>query len=210
MVMKCPRCVLKIHRAASACPHCGFTLADADGQFGGRELRLRCLADTAGLLRHEERDRVEAAMGQFRQRFPQLFVAIYTGALGEAAHLRRWLRLCGSGRRGRGCDSGTGEQRGPRCMRRACGSKGCRQLPKRYERDHLPVRSPPAHTCGPCSALGSRCPQQVTGRHRGLRCKYGIGLPQACQQERAPRDHPVIVLWLVQRTHDVYQLEFAI
>ena len=94
MVMKCPRCVLKIHRAASACPHCGFTLADADGQFGGRELRLRCLADTAGLLRHEERERVEAAMGQFRQRFPQLFAAIYTGALGEAAHLRRfgfWL-----------------------------------------------------------------------------------------------------------------------
>ena len=92
--MKCPRCVQKIHRAASACPQCGFTLADADGQFGGRELRLRCLADTAGLLRHEERERVEAAMGRFRQRFPQLFVAIYTGALGEAAHLRRfglWL-----------------------------------------------------------------------------------------------------------------------
>ena len=90
MEMKCPRCVQMIHRAATACPHCGFTLADADGQFGGRELRLRCLADVAGLLRHEERERVEAAMGQFRQ----LFVAIYTGALGEAAHLRRfgfWL-----------------------------------------------------------------------------------------------------------------------
>jgi len=86
--------VQKIHRAASACPQCGFTLADADGQFGGRELRLRCLADTAGLLRHEERERVEAAMRRFRQRFPQLFVTIYTGALGEAAHLRRfglWL-----------------------------------------------------------------------------------------------------------------------
>jgi len=94
MVMKCPRCVQKIHRAAGACPHCGFTLADADRQFGGRELRLRCLADTAGLLRREERERVEAVMDQFRQRFPQLFVAIYTGALGEAAHLRRfgfWL-----------------------------------------------------------------------------------------------------------------------
>jgi len=86
--------VQKIHRAATACPHCGLTLGDADGQFGGRELRLRCLADTAGLLRHEERERVEAAMGQLRQRFPQVFMAIYTGALGEAAHLRRfgfWL-----------------------------------------------------------------------------------------------------------------------
>ena len=94
MVMKCPRCVLKIHRAAGACPHCGFTLEAADGQFGGRELRLRCLADAAGVLRREERERVEAAMQQFRQRFPQLFFAIYTGALGEVAHLRRfgfWL-----------------------------------------------------------------------------------------------------------------------
>ncbi len=94
MVMKCPRCVQKIHRAAAACPHCGFTLADADRQFGGRELRLRCLADTAGLLRREERERVSAALDEFRQRFPQLFAAIYTGALGEAAHLRSfgfWL-----------------------------------------------------------------------------------------------------------------------
>lgn len=88
MVMKCPRCVQKIHRAAAACPHCGFTLVDADRWFGGRELSLGCLADTAGVLRREERARVEAALDEFRQRFPQLFVAIYTGVFGEAAALR--------------------------------------------------------------------------------------------------------------------------
>ena len=94
MEMKCPGCVQKIHRAAAACPHCGFALGEADGQFGGRELRLRCLADTAGVLRRGERERVEAAMEEFGRRFPQLFVAIYTGAFREVAHLRRfgfWL-----------------------------------------------------------------------------------------------------------------------
>ena len=57
-------------------------------------MRMRCLADTAGLLRYDEREPVEAAMRQITKRFPQLFVAIYTGSLGEAAHLRRfgfWL-----------------------------------------------------------------------------------------------------------------------
>ncbi len=88
MVMKCPRCVQKIHRAADACPHCGFTLADADRWFGGRDLDLRSLADTAGLLRHDERARVEEALDHFRSRFPQLFAAIYTDALGGTAALR--------------------------------------------------------------------------------------------------------------------------
>ena len=94
MEMKCPRCVQKIHRAADACPHCGFTLADAEVRFGGVELRLRCLADTAGLLRRGERERVAAAMARFNRRFPQLFVAIFTGALGEVADMRQfgfWL-----------------------------------------------------------------------------------------------------------------------
>lgn len=94
MEMKCPRCVQKIHRAADACPHCGFTLADAEAHFGGVELNLRCLADAAGLLRRGERERVEAAMERLSRRFPQLFVAIYTGAFDGAAELRQfgfWL-----------------------------------------------------------------------------------------------------------------------
>ena len=92
--MKCPRCVQTIHRAADSCPHCGFSLADADARFGGEDVRLRCLADTAGLLKRRDRERVEDAMEQFTQRFPQLFVAIYTGSLGETGYLRQfgfWL-----------------------------------------------------------------------------------------------------------------------
>lgn len=92
--MKCPRCVQKIHRAASLCPHCGFSIADADARFGNEELRLRCLTDSAGILRRGDRERVEEAMERVSRRFPQIFVAVYTGALGEVAHIRQfgfWL-----------------------------------------------------------------------------------------------------------------------
>jgi uncharacterized membrane protein YgcG len=92
--MKCPRCVQRIHRAAESCPQCGFTLADADARFGFGEVRMRSLTDTAGILRREDRQRVEQAMEKLSRRFPQIFVAIYTGSLGEVANLRQfgfWL-----------------------------------------------------------------------------------------------------------------------
>lgn len=92
--MKCPRCVQRIHRAADLCPHCGFSIVDADARFGAEEVRLRCLTDSAGILRYGDRERVEAAMERISKRFPQIFVAIYTGALGEVANLRQfgfWL-----------------------------------------------------------------------------------------------------------------------
>lgn len=92
--MKCPRCVQRIHRAAASCPHCGFTLGDADERFGNEDVRLRCLTDSAGILRRGDRPRVEAAMEKISSRFPQLFVAIYTGSLGEVANIRQfgfWL-----------------------------------------------------------------------------------------------------------------------
>jgi uncharacterized membrane protein YgcG len=93
-MMKCPRCVQRIHRAAESCPQCGFSLADADQRFGAEDVRLRCLTDAAGILRRGERERVEAAMARIARRFPQVFVAVYTGALGEVANIRQfgfWL-----------------------------------------------------------------------------------------------------------------------
>ena len=92
--MKCPRCVQRIHRAAASCPQCGFTLADADERFGAGDVRIRCLTDSAGIFRKGDRQRVEAAMERITRRFPQIFVAIYTGSLGEVAHMRQfgfWL-----------------------------------------------------------------------------------------------------------------------
>ncbi|MFD2256489.1 hypothetical protein ACFSSA_07370 [Luteolibacter algae] len=92
--MKCPRCVQRIHRAAAACPHCGFSLADADRMFGDGEVKLRSLTDAAGIFRRQDRDKLEDFMERFGEAFPQMFVAVYTGSLGETGNLRQfgfWL-----------------------------------------------------------------------------------------------------------------------
>ena len=55
---------------------------------------MRCLTDQAGIFRRGDRGRVEAAIEAFSRRFPQLFVAVFTGALGEVSQLRQfglWL-----------------------------------------------------------------------------------------------------------------------
>ena len=92
--MKCPRCVQSIHRGAMSCPHCGFAVEDADRMFGAGEVAIDCLEDTAGLLRRSERDRVACIIEEFREVFPQLFFAVYTGSFRELTSLRQfgfWL-----------------------------------------------------------------------------------------------------------------------
>jgi len=92
--MKCPRCVQKIHRAAESCPHCGFVLSEADALFGAQEVRLRSLTDAAGLMRRQDRAKVEKAMERFNRRFPQLFIAVHTGSFRGFSNLRQfgfWL-----------------------------------------------------------------------------------------------------------------------
>ena len=92
--MKCPRCVQRIHRAAGNCPHCGFGMADADRMFGDSEVKLRSLTDAAGIFRRNERDVISRALEKFSEVFPQMFVAVYTGSLGETGNLRQfgfWL-----------------------------------------------------------------------------------------------------------------------
>ncbi|MBU6326841.1 MAG: hypothetical protein KGQ89_04355 [Verrucomicrobia bacterium] len=92
--MKCPRCVQKIHRGAESCPHCGFCLGTADGEFGTEEVVVRALTDAAGLLRKQDRHTVQKAMDRFSRRFPQLFFGVYTGVFRESANLRQfgfWL-----------------------------------------------------------------------------------------------------------------------
>jgi hypothetical protein len=92
--MKCPRCVHRIHRAADACPHCGFTLADADAIFGTEGVTVRALADQAGLLGHKGLHEVQHAIDLFDHRFPQLFLAVHTGNFQGPGNLRQfgfWL-----------------------------------------------------------------------------------------------------------------------
>jgi len=93
-VMKCPRCVQKIHRGADTCPHCGFSLALADQEFVRHDPVVKCLSDRAGLLRRVERDRVQKAIDQFCARFPQLFFCVHTAVFPDPIQLRTfgfWL-----------------------------------------------------------------------------------------------------------------------
>ena len=69
-------------------------MVEADARFGTQGPRLRRLTDKAGILRQEDREQVEAALDRITRRLPQLFAAVYTGALGEAANIRQfgcWL-----------------------------------------------------------------------------------------------------------------------
>jgi len=92
--MKCPRCVQRIHRAASSCPHCGFTVEHADALFGKDEVVLQKFTDAAGVLRMKEREPMRRLLEKFEAKFPQLFVAVYIGAFEELQSLRQfgfWL-----------------------------------------------------------------------------------------------------------------------
>lgn len=94
MVVKCPRCVQRVHRAAVQCPHCGFSVHDADRAFGAQEVRLQCLTDAAGVLRRRERETARRLLEEFQHKFPQLFFAVYFGTFRELPSLRQfgfWL-----------------------------------------------------------------------------------------------------------------------
>jgi len=92
--MKCPRCVQLIHREASSCPHCGFTIEHADELFGEEDVVLQKLTDAAGVLRMREREPAKKILERFEKRFPQFFTAVYIGASDELQNLRQfglWL-----------------------------------------------------------------------------------------------------------------------
>lgn len=62
--------------------------------FGEGEVKLRSLTDAAGLFRRNERDRISDTMERISMVFPQMFVAVYTGSLGEIGNIRQfgfWL-----------------------------------------------------------------------------------------------------------------------
>jgi uncharacterized membrane protein YgcG len=69
-------------------------MVDADRMFGDVEVKLRSLTDAAGIFRRNERDKLEDAMEAFGESFPQMFIAVYSGTLGESGNLRQfgfWL-----------------------------------------------------------------------------------------------------------------------
>ena len=92
--MKCPRCTQSVAPGGECCLHCGYALAVTDEVFGSDDVLLERVTDAAGVLSEGEMERMELALLQFERRFPQLFAAVYCGALPRQTSLRQfgfWL-----------------------------------------------------------------------------------------------------------------------
>lgn len=91
---KCPRCTQWIAPGGESCLHCGFSLAAVDDVFGTDAVLMDRITDAAGVLSRTELEGVEHALLKFERRFPQLFAAVYCGALPAQTSLRQlgfWL-----------------------------------------------------------------------------------------------------------------------
>ena len=88
--MKCPRCVQKIHLEACSCPHCGFSMVDADAVFGSQDIKLKKFSDVAGVFRMKDREPMRKVLEGFEAKFPQLFVSVYLGAFEDLNSLRQY------------------------------------------------------------------------------------------------------------------------
>jgi hypothetical protein len=76
------------------CPHCGYTLAVTDDVFGSDAVLIDRVNDAAGVLSDCDIERIDFAMQRFERRFPQLFAALWCGALPQQTSLRQfgfWL-----------------------------------------------------------------------------------------------------------------------
>lgn len=81
-------------QAGECCLHCGYSLGVTDDVFGADAVLLDRVTDAAGVLSDGDADRMELALEQFERRFPQLFAAVYCGALPQQTSLRQfgfWL-----------------------------------------------------------------------------------------------------------------------
>lgn len=92
--MKCPRCTQSVTQGEECCPHCGYSLAVTDDQFGADAVLLDRITDAAGVLSEGDYSKLDATLCGFERCFPQLFVAVYFGALPQQTSLRQfgfWL-----------------------------------------------------------------------------------------------------------------------
>ena len=93
-LMKCPRCVQSVSSGREQCGRCGFQLSCLDEEFGRDVVLLDRLTDAAHCLRVRERDALSQLLDDFEEEFPQLFAAVYFGALPELTSIRQfgfWL-----------------------------------------------------------------------------------------------------------------------
>lgn len=75
--MKCPDCLLQIHRTAEECPHCGVSLLDLRQTFRGMNPIVDDgVQDLAGVLRRKMKDSLVKSYEKAQRQFPNLQLAI--------------------------------------------------------------------------------------------------------------------------------------
>ena len=92
--MKCPRCISEIAYGALMCGGCGFSILDQESLLGNDAVCLARVTNANQAFSEADLARLDAALDQFEQQFPQLFFAVYSAALPSSMRLREfafWL-----------------------------------------------------------------------------------------------------------------------
>jgi uncharacterized membrane protein YgcG len=79
--MDCPHCSTPLAPAQNRCVDCGFDAAALAAYLGTEWVRLRRINDAAHCLRLEESRKLEVLLDDLERQFPQVFAAVYFGAL---------------------------------------------------------------------------------------------------------------------------------
>lgn len=75
--MKCPDCLLEIHRTAEECPHCGVSLVDLRQTFSSMNPVVDDgVQDLSGVLRRKMRDSLVKSWQKAQRQFPNLQLAM--------------------------------------------------------------------------------------------------------------------------------------
>ncbi|GAA5497152.1 hypothetical protein SAMN02745181_3649 [Rubritalea squalenifaciens DSM 18772] len=88
--MRCPCCSQKIHKSAEACPHCGGDLLRLNRVYRNFDKRVRRPHDVAGVLRVQQRRKMEAWIRSLEKAFPDLFISVALVALNDGQDVRSY------------------------------------------------------------------------------------------------------------------------
>ncbi len=85
--MKCPHCSTSVAPDQGACTSCGFSAEAIRAYLGADWVRLERITDVSGRLNLRDTRHLETVLDEFERRFPQCFMAAYTGVLPETLTL---------------------------------------------------------------------------------------------------------------------------
>jgi uncharacterized membrane protein YgcG len=89
--MNCPACDHSLTEHATACPRCGFSLAQCDAHFGNPPAMQWPVTDPAGLLSRMENSKVRTRLLQFARQFPQAKLTLLILPAPADTSPRPWL-----------------------------------------------------------------------------------------------------------------------